>query len=203
MRDWLTPRCILIVLLLVAAPGAALAHLLVTWAPTQLENIRLDRGVTRYTKQLDAEIKQSAELQQRTDRLQELAQASTIGSNWLPGRDRHGVFDRIAEVLRDQHVTIEQFSLGEPTLYAAVARDNLLACEQVSALCTGDYAALTACVDRIQALDLPVRVRKLSWRRTGERLALALQLEIPFVPDQALRVALADEAGLPEENHEP
>jgi hypothetical protein len=203
VRDWLTPRCILIVLLLVAAPGAALAHLLVTWAPIQLENIRLDRSVTRYTKRLDAEIKHSTELQQRTAHLQELAQATTRGSDWLPARDRHGVFDRIAEVLRDQHVTIEQFSLGEPALYAAVSGDNLLACEQVSALCTGDYAALTECVDRIEALDLPVRVSKLSWRRTGERLALALQLEVPFVPDQALCAALADKAGLPKENHEP
>ena len=47
MRHWLTPRCLLVALLLVAAPGAALAHLLVTWVPTRLALAGLNRSVAQ------------------------------------------------------------------------------------------------------------------------------------------------------------
>jgi hypothetical protein len=203
VRDWLTLRCILIALLLVAAPGAALAHLLVTWAPSQLELLKLDRGVARDRHQLDAYLEQSTRLQQQTARLHEQAVAAEAYADWLPERDRNVVFDRLAEALRDERVAIEQLALGEPTTYTAVSWSNLLACEQVTIVCTGDYAGLTACLDRICELDLPVRFRELSWNRTGRQLTLSLQLRIPFVPDDALRELLAAEANLVKENDEP
>ena len=45
MRHWLTRRCLLIVLLLVVAPGAALTHLLITWVPGKVALARLDHAV--------------------------------------------------------------------------------------------------------------------------------------------------------------
>jgi hypothetical protein len=190
-------------LLLIAAPGAALAHLLVTWAPDQYEVVKLKREVARHARQLDAELEESIKLQQQTARLQELVAAIEARSDWLARRDQHGVFDRLAAALCDPRITIDQLSLGEPTVYAAASRADLLACEQVTLACAGDYGALTACLDRIGALDLPIQFRKLSWHRAGGRLALSVQLQIPFVPDDALRELLADKARLPEEKHEP
>ncbi|MBU0616418.1 MAG: hypothetical protein KKI02_01740, partial [Planctomycetes bacterium] len=58
MRHWLAARCILIALLLVAAPGAALAHVLLTWVPRQVALARLDREVTRERQRLDANLEQ-------------------------------------------------------------------------------------------------------------------------------------------------
>lgn len=203
MRHWLTPRCILIVLMLIVAPGATLGHLLVTWAPSQFEIATLSQQVARHTQRLDAEVEQSIELQQQAARLQEVAVASAARLDWLPARDQHGVFDRMAEALRDQHVTIEQLTLDDPGPYAAVSYADLLACERVTAVCTGDYAGLTACLDRIRELDLPVRFKGLSWHRAGARLGLWLQLEVPFMPDELLRGTLAAEAGLAEEHDEP
>jgi len=203
VRHWLTPRCILITLMLVAAPGAALAHLLATWAPTHIEIVRLDREMARDVQQLDAELEQVARLQQQTARLQDVATATEAWPDWLPERDQYGVFDRLAEAVRDERVTIEQLALGEPGVYAAAARTNLLACEQVSVLCRGDYAALTACLDRICELDLPVRFKELSWHRADTRLELWLLLEVPFVPDERLRATLAQQAKLLEKDDEP
>ena len=203
MRHWLSARCILIALLLVAAPGAALAHVLLTWVPRQVALARLDREVTRERQRLDVNLEQGIRLQQQSARLQELLTATAAQPDWLPQRDQHGVFDRLAEAFHDERITLEQLTLGEPVVCAAVSRTNLLACEQVTAFCSGDYAALTACIDRVCELELPVLVKKLAWRRTDTHLTLAMQLQIPFVPDQALRELLADKAELPEENHEP
>jgi hypothetical protein len=203
VRHWLNPRCILIALLLVAAPGAALAHLLAAWAPTQIEIVRVDHELLRDAQQLDAELEQVARLQQQTARLQNLATATEARPDWLPERDQYGVFDRLAEAVRDERVTIEQLALGEPGLYAAASRTNLLACEQVSVVCLGDYAALTACLDRICELDLPVRFKELAWHRADNRLELWLQLEVPFRPDERLRETLARDAKLLEKKDEP
>jgi hypothetical protein len=203
VRDWLNPSCILVVLLLIAAPGGALAHLLITWAPTQLELMTLEREVTRCGRRLDAEWDRMITLEQRAAQLRESVAVTAARVDWLPTRDRHGVFDRLAKALCDERVTIERLVFGEPIVYTAVSRADLLACEQVTALCTGDYAALTACLDRINQTNLPLRFVSMSWRRTDERLALALQLQVPFVPDETLREALANEADLPEKNDEP
>lgn len=203
MREWLTPRCLLIAMLLIVAPGAALAHLLLNWAPIQMELNRLDRTLARDASNLTSEVEKGLELQGRNEKLSEAAQAALLRSRWLAVRDRDGVFDRLADAFRCDGVSIEQLTFDSPGFYAAASADNLLACERVTVLCTGDYGGLTACLDRLQALDLSIVVRDLNWSRGNERLTLALKLDVPFVPDDALRKILAAEAGLNEESHEP
>lgn len=202
MRHWLTPRCILVALLLVAAPGAALAHLIVTWAPERLALARLNAEIARNARQLDAEWKQNLALREQLATLRESRRKhSAHGPRWLAARNRHAVFDQIAVALRDERVSIEQLTLDEPGLHAAVSRTNLLACERITVLCAGSYAGLTSCLDRIIGLDLPVRFTELSWGRVDTQLSLSLRLEVPFVPDDVLREMLANAAGL-EDGHE-
>jgi hypothetical protein len=190
--------------MLVVAPSAALAHLLVAWMPARLELGRLSHTISRQTQHLDAEWKQCAELRARIEKLQQVAATrSEARPSWLPRRDRHGVFDRLAEAFQDERVSVERLTLDEPALYAAVSRSNLLACEQITVCCSGDYAPLASCLDRVISLDLPVRLAQLSWSRAGMRLSLSLLLEVPFVPDETLRRALAEAAGLSEESNGP
>jgi hypothetical protein len=82
-----------------------------------------------------------------------------------------------------------------------VDRNNLLACERINIECTGAYAELAACLDRISALDLPVRMTRLVWSVSDDQLRLNLNADVPFVPDTNLRKQLADAARLPEEGH--
>ena len=203
MRAWLTPRCILVMLLLIVAPGAALAHLLINWVPVQMELVRLDRVLTRDAAVLESELEQGVVLQGQNEKLRDITQAPRFYADWLPRRNRDGVFDRLAEAFRGTGVAIEQLTFDTPGFYAAAAYDNLLACERVSILCTGDYAGLTSCLERLQYLDTPVAVRELTWSRIEGRLTLAMKVDVPFVPDDTLRKTLADEAGLTEESHEP
>lgn len=204
MRTWLTPRFILIVLMLVVAPSAALAHLLISWAPGKVAVARLNRQVSQCKQQLDAECAQATELRQKIEQLQQnqTANSATSDSGWLPQRDQDGVFDALADVFRDPRVVLEQLILDDPALYAAASRRNLLACEQVTIQCLGSYETLCAGLDHVAALELPIRCTGLTWIQMGDQLALTVQLQVPFVPDDALRTALADAAGL-EEDDEP
>jgi hypothetical protein len=203
VRSWLTPNCLLVVLMLIVAPGAALAHLLLNWMPMQLEVVRLDRTLARDTATLEAELEQGATLQRQTAKLREIIESPKFQSRWLPRRDRDGVFDRLAEAFRQDGVSIEQLTFDQPGFYAAATYGNLLACERVTVLCAGNFAGLSACLDRLPALEMPLAVRDLTWSRADDRLLLALKLDVPFVPDDALRKKLAEEAGLSEEIHEP
>jgi hypothetical protein len=204
MRHWLTPRGLLVALLLVAAPGAALAHLLVTWVPPRLALAGLNRDVTQCAQQFELSHAQSSALFEQTARLRQAQQTldEQSGRAWLPHRDRDAVFDQLAEALGAAGVTLEHLTLENPALYAAASRTNLLACERVTAECTGDYAALTVCLDRVARLDLPLRIAHLTWGQSGAQLSLALGIDVPFVPDETLGAALADAAKL-EEQHEP
>jgi hypothetical protein len=209
VRNWLTPRCVLIVLLLGVAPGAALAHLLITWVPGRVMLARLDRTVRDGSGRLDALCAQNRALGEQSGQLERArAELDEPGHRaWLPRRDRDGVFDRLAEAFRDDHVSLEQMTFGEPGLYAAVDRRLLLACERVTINCSGDYAALARCLDRVAALGspgapgsstygLPLRITRLAWISNTSALRLTLQLEVPFAPDEALRTALAEAARL-------
>ena len=202
MRRWLTSRCVLVVLMLIVAPGAALAHLLITWVPGKFALARLDREISSDIRQLEIECELNTRLRGEVTQLQQAAVHGPSGSSWLPARDRDVLFDRLASAFRTDVVSIEQLTFEQPGLYAAEARTNLLACERVTIRCTGDYAALTACLDRVISLDVPARCADLTWRRGDNQLILCLQLKVPFVPDEPLRLALADEAGL-EESDEP
>jgi hypothetical protein len=202
VRHWFTARFILVVLMVVAAPGAALAHLFLTWLPGRVELAQVSHAVWRDAAQLDAEWLQNARFRRESEYLRQAAAAvrGRPGAGWLAQRDPHRVFDHLAEVFSDPRISLEQLTLDEPGLYAAASRRNLLACEQVTVLCTGDYAGLTACLDRLISLDLPMRCEHLSWGLGDERLSLALDLKIPFAPADALRETLADAEGLEEDD---
>ena len=202
MRNWLTPRCLLVVLLLVVAPSAALTHLLITWLPGRVVLAHLDNAVQNDTGRLDALcahnrtlIEQAGQLERARAGLDQAGQRA-----WLLQRDRDGVFDQLANAFRDERVSLDQMTFAEPSLYAAVSRRLLLACERITIDCTGDYAALTGCLDRVARLDLPLRPTRLAWVRKESGLRLTLQVEVPFVPDEALRTALADAARLEDKN---
>ena len=203
MRAWITPRTVLIGLLLVAAPGAALAQLLLTWVPERVTVLHLNHEITADTTAFDAAVAEESRLQAELQQLQQALTNISTRAAWLAHRDRDLVFDRLATVFRDDHVEIELLTLAEPAFYCAVSRENLLACERATVRCAGDYAALAACLDRLARLDLGVRVRELNWLRNETGLTLALQLDVPFVPDEALAKTLADAAGLSEGAHEP
>ena len=204
MRHWLTPRCLLVALLLVAAPGAALAHLLVTWVPTRLALAGLDRAAAQRTQQFASSYAHSAGVIEQTQPLKQAQQALDDQSRlaWLPHRDRDAVFDQLAEAFGADRTALEHLTLEDPALYAAASRTNLLACERVTVECTGDYADLAACLDRIAGLDLPLRIAHLTWGQSGSKLSLALRIDVPFVPDATLGAALANAAKI-EEQHEP
>jgi hypothetical protein len=172
----------------------------VAWVPGHLGLIRLDRELSEQREELKTQCEQCTTLRAQIERLQQAAAHDQARPAWLAQRDRHGVFDSLAEAFRDVRVSIERLTLDEPGLYAAVSRSSLLACERITVDCTGDYAGLAVGLDRVAALDLPIRISRLSWGQAGSQLRLSLELEVPFVPDESLRVALADDAGLVEED---
>ncbi len=202
MRNWLTPRCLLIVLLLIVAPGAALTHLLITWVPGRVVLARLNSAVRDDAGRLDTLCARTRTLVEQTGQLERdrAGLDDPARRAWLPERDRDGVFDQLADAFRDERVSLEQMTFAEPSLYAALSRRLLLACERVTIDCTGEYSALTACLDRVAGVDLPLRTTRLAWTSSGPVLRLTLQVEIPFVPDDALRTALADAAKLEDKN---
>ena len=202
MRPWLTPRCLLVALLLVAAPGAALAHLLVTWVPTKLALAGVAREVAQCAQRLESSHAQNVALFEQTRRLQETQQVQDDRSRaaWLPQRDRDAVFDRLAEAFHADRVALEHLTLEDPALYAAASRTNLLACERLTIECSGDYAALAECLDRVNGLNLPLRITSLVWGRSGPRLSLTVRIDVPFVPDESLRATLASAAKIEEKN---
>jgi hypothetical protein len=204
MRPWLTPRCILVALLLVVAPGAALAHLLVTWVPARLALTGLSRAVTRQAQEFESSNAHRAALFEQSQRLKAAHEALAERSRaaWLPHRDRDAVFDQLAEVFGTHGAVLEHLTLEDPGLYVAAARTNLLACEHVAVECTGDYAVLAAGLERASELDLPLRIAHLNWGPSDTKLRLSIRFDVPFVPDATLAKALADAAKL-EDKHEP
>jgi hypothetical protein len=193
---------VLVGLLLVVAPGAALVHVLITWVPGKVSLARLCDAVASHNSQLDAVCEQTQVFLDQVDQLRRCRETLAEPSRraWLPQRDRDVVFDRLAEVFRAERVSLEQMTLDQPGLYAAVSRNNLLACERATIDCTGDYAALAGCLERITQLDLPLRITRLAWSQGQSGLRLTLQLEVPFVPGDALRTALANAAKLEEKD---
>lgn len=204
VRDWMTPRFILVAALLVAAPGAAVAHLLATWLPDRLAVAELQEEIATTTCQLETEWAQSERFQQEVDQLRQRNADNDDASRirWLLQRDRDAVFDRIADAFRDERVSIEQLTLDEPALYAAVSASNLLASERIMVKCSGDYGALAACLDQVTALEIPVRIQYLNWSYGHGDLELEADLDVPFVPDAALRDVLAQDAGLEDDADE-
>jgi hypothetical protein len=202
LRHWLTLRCVLVGLVLCVAPTAALLHLLITWLPGNVTVARLSAETEACTRQVDARAEEIRAVNAALTRLNTTQGAldATASTEWLPRRERDHVFDSVAQALDDDQVSIDQLTLDDPGLYAAAGRSNLLACERVAIACTGTYAGLTRCLDRLLTLPLPLRVAHLRWSGSNGVLKLSLHVDVPFVPDDTLRNALADEARLEKEN---
>ena len=196
MRKWLMPQALLVMLMLVAAPCAALAHLLIVWVPDQVAVVQLSSDVTRTSARLEAERDQHQRFRDEIERMEQLRTERARQAEWLPQRQKDAVFDCLAEAFSDPRVSIEQLTLGEPDLYVGVSATALLACEQAQVVCQGDYEALTECLDRLFAAPLPLRVAQLAWRPAGEALSLDIRIQVPFTPDSDLRAVLARGAGL-------
>jgi hypothetical protein len=205
VKHWLTPRLIVIALLMFGAPAAALGHWLLTWLPGAAAVAQARAGAARRARELNARIVELENARLERAQIERIASGfaeTGRSTTWLEQRDKHGVFERLASALVDERVAIERLTLGEPGVYAAAAGANLLACEQVSIECVGDYAALTECLERLEQLELPKRFRRVAWRRENGRLRLEIEIEIPFVPRPALRSSLARSAGLkPDDEH--
>lgn len=200
LRPWLNPRCVFVALLLIAAPGAALGHLVWTWVPARVAVAQLRQDIALQSEVVDREQLLTEALRARSAQLEQ-SQGTRDASTalWLPRRDRDGVFDQIAGAFRSPQIAIDRLTLDEPGLYAAAARSNLLACERVALDCSGEFTGLTQSLDRLASLELPLRIPRLIWAADGHVLRLSLNLEVPFVPNDELRNKLADVAHLADE----
>ncbi len=203
MRNWLTPRCIVVALMLVAAPVAALAHILIALVPGKITEQRLASNVVQSTAALETTWQETSDYTARAVQLEQaLADENedAAAARWMSQRASTMVFDAMAEVFDDPGVSIDQLTFEEPALFGAADRQNLLACERCHIVCMGSYASLTECLDRLNQLTFPLHITDMLWARSGEFLRLELLIEIPFVPDEGLREALADQAGLEEDD---
>jgi len=108
------------------------------------------------------------------------------------------VCEKLGKTLSDDRILVQKLKLDAPRLYAVVPPRDVVACEDITIECRGDYPALTGWLDRMAGLDVPVRFKRIAWRRERGRLTLTTRVEVPFVADPALRAALVGEAELEE-----
>lgn len=200
MRPWLTPRCVLLLLLLVGAPVAALAHALIAWVPATVVVARLQRQTARDAAETEAQWRECGRIQQEMTRLRAIAaeHRRQTAPPCLPERQSHAVCEKLGKTLSDDRILVQKLKLDAPRLYAVVPPRDVVACEDITIECRGDYPALTGWLDRMAGLDVPVRFKRIAWRRERGRLTLTTRVEVPFVADAALRAALVGEAELKE-----
>jgi len=200
VQPWLTPRCVLLLLLLVGAPVAALAHALIAWVPATVVVARLQRQTARDAAETEAQWRECRRIQQEMTRLRAIAaehRRRTVPP-CLPERQSHAVCEKLGKTLSDDRILVQKLKLDAPRLYAVVPPRDVVACEDITIECRGDYPALTGWLDRMAGLDVPVRFKRIAWRRERGRLTLTTRVEVPFVADPALRAALVGEAELEE-----
>lgn len=204
MANWLRPRPLMVMALLLAAPVGAIAHLMITWAPGALTVKRITDALVPGARSVTADIQQLAQVQADTARLERLAaqHSAAAPTHWLPQRDRNGVSDTLAGTLQGGGVVVAQLQFDEASLYAATSEGELLACENVVLVCRGSYAGLADCLDRLHALELPVRITNMTWQRDETNVELTLAVQVPFVPEGELEAALQEEAGIEDEEDE-
>ena len=203
MTNWFRLRPILVMVMLFIAPTAAIAHLLLTWAPETFTLKRLSRSVHQNAETIAEQLEQLEQLRLNTERLKTLAaDQGAFGRSWRPRREHSRVSDLLAETLRGGGVTLEQLVFNQAGLYAASPEGGVLACEQVTVVCRGPYTGLTGCLDRLAELDLPIRITQATWQRAEQNLELTMEMQIPFVPEGALETLLREEAGLEEEEED-
>ena len=201
-RHWLRPRPLLVILMLVVAPGAALAHLLINWAPESLALNRMTRDLHQHAAALEAYVSALATLQQQTTQMRELAdkQSNRIKQQWLGKRAQDDVSEQIADALEGDGVRVDRISFGSPALFAAAEEAGVLACEDVSVACSGSYEGLVLRLDAFEKLDLPCRLTHTAWSRDRGAIEVTLDLQVPFLPEGELDAALRVEAGINEDD---
>jgi hypothetical protein len=190
----------MLMLLLGGAPAAALGHLLLTWLPPAVAVLRLQRQAARETVEIEAEWREYHRIREQVTRLRGIASQhdGQRASPCLPNRQPHTVFEKLGQLLSDERISVRQLKFAEPCLCAVVPPRDVLACEDITLECSGDYAALSQCLDRMLSLDVPVRCRQMVWLGEGDALRLTAQIEVPFVADAVLRQELIGEAELEE-----
>ncbi|MGD8451483.1 MAG: hypothetical protein PVJ57_06665 [Phycisphaerae bacterium] len=201
MTHWLRLRPMLVLAMFIAAPAAALAHLMWTWVPQAVAVRHLTSELSSDARSYSASVDELAVLQGHTRRLNELADQNrdSVANLWLPRREHYRVSDTLAETLQGDGVTVTRLTFGEPVLYAADAEAGVLACEQATIVCRGTYAGLSGRLDRLASLDLPLRIVRATWTGDGPEVEVSLDLQVPFVPEGALAELLREEAGFYED----
>lgn len=202
MAHWLKPRPLLVLALLFVTPAAAIAHLLITWAPAAYGVYRLAESVEQNQAAFERQAAELERAQQELAHLRELAAEAERNRGWLPRRDHHRVSNLLGQALQGDGVVLERLAFDEPVLYAAAPDAGVLACEEVTAVCRGPYAGLVARLDALDHLGVPVRVTYASWKRAEHDVELELELQVPFVPEGELAQRLSEEAGLEEAEDE-
>ncbi len=76
MKAWLTPRCVGVMLLLVAAPGAALGQAMLSWLPGTVAAARLNGRIEQQVCQIDEEWTQLEQLRRERLLLEERVSVS-------------------------------------------------------------------------------------------------------------------------------
>jgi hypothetical protein len=193
---------VVLLLLLIGAPAAALAHALIAWLPTTVVVVRLQRQTARDVAEAEAQWRECHRIQQEMTRLRTIAveHQEQTAPPCLPERQSHTVCEKLGKTLSDERVLVRKLKLDAPGLCAVVPPRDVVACEDITIECCGDYRALTRCLDRMAGLDVPVRFKRIAWRRERGQLMLTARVEVPFVAGAALRAALVGEAELEETN---
>ncbi len=109
MRPWLTPRCVLLLLLLVGAPVAALAHALIAWVPATVVVARLQRQMACDAAEIEAQWRECRRIQQEMTRLRAIAaeHKEQTAPPCLPERQSHAVCEKLGKTLSDNGIEAE------------------------------------------------------------------------------------------------
>ena len=198
LRSDLRTPYLLLLALLIGAPLAAMLPLFVSWLPAQIRAARLKSNVETLSARIASDSRAVRALRARIDiaRRERAERQDAAEARWLSHRDERSVFDHCAAALSGAPVTVKRLVIEPPRLFAGKSRANLLAADRVEAVCSGDYAALTQCLDALAAVAIPLRCSELIWRRQGREQELRLTLDAPFVPDAALAAELAERSDL-------
>lgn len=193
---WLLRRHALKAALLALPPLLLLAHVTLRWGPVAVARAQTRAELDQCTRDYEQVRAEQAQLQLGLARLLNALKSddSANAVPWLPQQDSDRTFDAVAAAWTAPHVAIEQLRIEPAELFAAHDPNALLALESVHVSATGDYAGIAACLDRMMDIDLPLRVRELSWSRHGGTLRFEGVFGVAFEPQGALREALAAKA---------
>lgn len=198
LRSELRTPYLLLLALLIGGPLAAMIPLFVGWLPAQLRALRLKANVETLSARIASDSREVQGLRAKIEiaRRERNDRQGAETARWLSQRDERSVFDHCAAALSGAPVTVKRLALEPPRLFAGQSRENLLAADRVVAVCSGDYAGLTQCLDALAEVAIPLHCSDLTWRRQGRAQELRLALDVPFVPDAELAAKLAERSDL-------